>query len=82
MEAWYPNSPLEVVAPAAGLVSFPQVPQEFGDGDRLRSRLLDAGVNVTPGRFFGSPGHVRIGHGLPAVELARALVAIDGALSP
>lgn len=81
MEDWYRHSSLEVVEPAAGLVSFPKVPSRFADGDQLRSRLMEEGVNVTPGRFFGSPGHIRIGHGLPPADLARALAAIDRALS-
>lgn len=59
---WLERLPLEVVAPAGGLVCFPRVPEQyFEDGEAFRKALLEVGVGVTPGSFFGAPHHVRIG---------------------
>jgi aspartate/methionine/tyrosine aminotransferase len=37
-------------------------------------------VQVIPGSFFGSPGHVRLSYGLPPSDLAAALSALGRAL--
>jgi aspartate/methionine/tyrosine aminotransferase len=79
---WLERSPLEVVPPAAGLVCFPRIPRElFADGDAFRRAALAEGVGVTPGRFFGVPGHVRIGCGLAPELLAEATRRLDRAIA-
>ncbi|MFQ5655664.1 MAG: pyridoxal phosphate-dependent aminotransferase [Planctomycetota bacterium] len=80
---WLARSPFEVVEPAAGLICFPRLPAgRFSDGDHLREALLEVGVGVTPGRFFGAPRHVRIGFGLPPTALREALPRINKLITP
>ncbi|MEE8142580.1 MAG: pyridoxal phosphate-dependent aminotransferase [Planctomycetota bacterium] len=72
------GSPLEVVAPAAGVVCFPRIPESlFADGDRLQQALAQVGVRVTPGRFFAEPHHVRIAFGLTPEALTEAVVRME-----
>lgn len=66
-----------VVPPAGGISCFPRVP---GGGDRLRERLLEVGVGVTPGCFFGAQEHVRIGFGLEPEVLEDAAGRIEKVL--
>ncbi|MGA1489382.1 MAG: pyridoxal phosphate-dependent aminotransferase [Planctomycetota bacterium] len=78
---WLRASPLEVVEPDGGLVWFPRVPPSVAeDGDALRTAALRVGVNLTPGRFFGAPSHVRGGCALPPPALREALRRLAGAL--
>ncbi len=78
---WLESSPLEVVQPAGGLVCFPRVPAElFPTGAALAEAALAVGVNVTPGHFFGEPGHVRFGCGIPPEQLATALSRLSEVL--
>ena len=71
---WLTHHDLPVVEPSGGLVCFPQVPLHVAsDGDHFRERCMERGLNLTPGRFFGEPHHVRIGFGSPETELRAAL---------
>lgn len=73
-ERWLADTGLEHARPDGGLTCFPRIPADrFPDGDAFREAALARGVNVTPGRFFGAPAHVRIGFGLEPPRLARAL---------
>ncbi len=64
-----------------GLVGFPQV-QGVADTRALSAMLVrDYGVVVVPGEFFGKPGHVRLGYGLPEPVLAEALERLEQGLS-
>ena len=72
-----PELGFELVEPAGGVIGFPRHP--WG-GDLLRERLLDAGVGVTPGRFFGAPDHVRIGWARPVAELEDAFARMQTCL--
>lgn len=78
---WLERSPLEVVRPDGGLVCFPRIPAAVAeDGEALRTAALRVGVNLTPGRFFGEPHHVRLGCALPPPELEEALRRLEGVL--
>ena len=55
---------------------FPRVPIAGLDGDQFQQRCLEHGVNLTPGRFFGAPDHVRIAFGLAQEPLQEALEAL------
>ena len=75
---WLNRSPLKVVDPGGGLVCFPRIPEShFKDGDEFQRIALAAGVNVTPGRFFEAPQHVRIGWALPPEDLRKACSLLD-----
>jgi aspartate/methionine/tyrosine aminotransferase len=79
---WLEGFPLEVVPPAGGLTFFPRVPQSsFADGDAFQRAALSVGVNITPGRFFGAPDHVRLGCALPPERLRDAVSRLSGLFS-
>ena len=46
----------------------------------LAERLAAEGVVVCPGEFFGMPGHLRLGWGIPRPKLEAALEALGAAL--
>jgi hypothetical protein len=64
-----------------GLAAFPRV---HGVSDtRALARYLAAehAVAVTPGEFFGSPGHVRVGWGVPRATLVEGLARLSEGLA-
>jgi aspartate/methionine/tyrosine aminotransferase len=64
-----------------GLIAFPQI-AGVGDTRAFGRFLLDQeSVGIVPGEFFGLPGHVRMGFGLPVERLREALVRFDRGLS-
>jgi aspartate/methionine/tyrosine aminotransferase len=73
----YPQ--VEVIKPQYGTCMFPRV--NGVDGDRLFDVLQRYEVDVVPGRFFGMPGHFRIGIGgeprMFAEALQRFKMAVD-----
>ncbi|MDP6838728.1 MAG: pyridoxal phosphate-dependent aminotransferase [Planctomycetota bacterium] len=73
-ERWLRESPLvETVLPEFGIIAFPRICGV--DDTRALVRFLQAefGVDVTPGEFFGAPGHLRIGCGVPEATLVEGL---------
>ena len=68
-----------MVKPAGGLVCFPRLPGI--DGDQLAEICSQEGIQITPGRFFGAPEHVRIGFGIPPEQLQPALEALGRVLA-
>ncbi|MBN1965470.1 MAG: pyridoxal phosphate-dependent aminotransferase [Anaerolineae bacterium] len=66
--------------PTYGCTMFPRV-AGVDDTDPLVTELYEQpGVLVVPGRFFGGPGHVRIGFGRPHEQLQTGLARLAGAL--
>lgn len=62
-----------------GTTVFPRV--RHGTGDELARRLRDAyETSVVPGRFFGAPGHVRVGLSGPAGEFPEGISRLGRAL--
>lgn len=59
--------------PPWGLTAFPEV---GGDTIALAHRLLEAGILVIPGDFFGCPGRIRIGLGGDPDKLGAGLQAL------
>ncbi|MGE3163513.1 MAG: pyridoxal phosphate-dependent aminotransferase [Planctomycetota bacterium] len=80
-EPWLRASAIDYVAPDGGVVCFPRVPAPFADADALREALLEVGVGVTPGRFFESPSHFRLGFGMPPARLNDAQSRISAVLA-
>ena len=71
---------LPAVLPDGGNVVFPRLPAGV-DGDDLAARLLKRySTLVVPGRFFGSPRHIRISFGCDPKRLTRGLENISRAL--
>jgi aspartate/methionine/tyrosine aminotransferase len=80
LNAFYAAHPqLDAVPHAHGTVSFPRL--RTGDADALCTRLLDRyETAVVPGRFFGTPDHVRIGLGVDTATFAEGLDRLGHAL--
>ena len=67
---------LEYVAPSA-ILAFPRI-RGLEDSGPFSDRLLEeAGVAVTPGRFFGAPRHFRLAFGGAPEEVAAGLAALE-----
>lgn len=73
LNAFYAAHPqLRAMEHAYGTVSFPRVVD--GDADALCALLADRyETAVVPGRFFGMPGHLRIGLGIDPATFAEGL---------
>jgi aspartate/methionine/tyrosine aminotransferase len=74
---WLGDTPgIDGVAPDLGLTAFPRV-EGVRDTFALQRHLAETeGVGVVPGEFFGLPGHLRIGCGLPPARLREALIRL------
>jgi len=69
-------------APDCGVNAFLEVPDGFaGGGSFCRSLLAEESVVLAPGEAFGRPEWVRIGFGLPAVELDEGLSRLGAFLN-
>jgi len=70
---------LEAAPSRFGTTVFPRVRR--GTGDELERGLRDAyETSIVPGRFFGAPGHVRIGLSGPAADFPEGLSRLGRAL--
>jgi aspartate/methionine/tyrosine aminotransferase len=77
-ERWLRETPaVESYVPRHGLIAFPRVVGV--DDTRALVQHLQAkhGVDVVPGEFFGTPGHLRVGCGLPAESLREGLARLE-----
>ena len=61
------------------VTAFPKIPLD-NEVD-FCNKLLDGGILVSPGRFFGYPGHIRVGWGTTSDTFYPAVEAFDSALS-
>ena len=61
------------------VTAFPKIPLD-NEVD-FCNKLLDEGILVSPGRFFGYPGHIRVGWGTTSDTFYPAVEAFDSALS-
>lgn len=74
---WLATTPgIDAFVPPHGIIAFPRV-EGVADTHALCEFLVrDHGVDVVPGEFFGAPGHVRVGCGLPPALLEEALARL------
>lgn len=71
---------IEGVLPRFGCIVFPRL-VGIGDTDAFATELIQTHrVIVAPGEYFGSPGCVRIGFGLPPLDLQFGLASLSEAL--
>jgi len=56
-----------------GLSAFPRVNEVADTAALARFLAAEEGVDVVPGEFFGSPGFVRVGFGVPEATLVEGL---------
>ena len=67
----------EYVAPLAAAICFPRARLPMSTLDFVRRLLNEKSVLVTPGEFFGVPGHLRLGYGCERDYLESALRTIS-----
>lgn len=74
---WLTNTDgVRATVPDHGIIAFPRI-EGATDTFALADFLLrEHAVGVVPGEFFGMAGHVRVGCGLPAAELAEGLARL------
>lgn len=78
--AWVGAGLVEGALPTFGCISFPKL-VGIEDTKEFSAWLADrTGVIVAPGEFFGSPGHIRIGHAHPPDVLERGLARLTAGL--
>jgi len=81
-ERWLRETPgVAGAAPRWGLVAFPRLAGVDDTRDFARFAAARHDVDVVPGEFFGEPGCIRLGFGLPADELAAALRRLAAAVA-
>jgi aspartate/methionine/tyrosine aminotransferase len=62
--------------PEFGIIAFPRI-ERASDTVALAEHLAkEHGVDVVPGEFFGLPGHVRVGCGVPEATLEEGLARL------
>jgi aspartate/methionine/tyrosine aminotransferase len=66
--------------PTLGLTAFPRI--EGVDDTLALARFLadEHGVDVVPGEFFGAPGHLRVGCGVPEETLVEGLARLTAGI--
>lgn len=71
---------VDAYVPPHGLIAFPRV-RGVGDTRALVTHLqAEHGVDVVPGEFFGAPGHLRVGCGVPAESLREGLARLEAGI--
>lgn len=77
-EAWLNDcDAVEAFVPRHGLIAFPRVRSVTDTRALVRHLQAHHGVDVVPGEYFGAPGHVRVGCGLPAESLRAGLARLE-----
>ncbi|MFT5051623.1 MAG: aspartate/methionine/tyrosine aminotransferase [Chlamydiales bacterium] len=79
---WLRTCPsIEAFEPEFGIYAFPRI-RGVDDTQRLAEHLaLSCGVDVVPGEFFGRPGHLRVGCGVPVATLQEGLARLTKGLA-
>jgi aspartate/methionine/tyrosine aminotransferase len=72
---------VEAAVPEFGIIAFPKI-EGAEDTLALAEYLVrEHQVDVVPGEFFGLPGHVRVGCGVPAATLSEGLSRLTRGLA-
>ncbi len=79
---WLSNTDgVRAVIPEHGIIAFPRI-EGTNDTFALADFLVrEHDVGVVPGEFFGMPGHVRVGCGLPAAQMEEALARLTAGIA-
>ncbi|TYL38040.1 aminotransferase [Natronococcus pandeyae] len=79
VQAFFEKHGLEWYDPV-GVNGFVTIPDGFETGKEFCRAVLEEGVVLAPGEFFGHPDRFRIGFGLPTEELEEGLERIERVL--
>jgi aspartate/methionine/tyrosine aminotransferase len=78
---WLATTPgVQAVVPPHGIMAFARIAGAVDTFALSGFLAAEHDVGVVPGEFFGTPGHVRIGCGLPAPQMAEALERLTAGL--
>jgi len=69
----YKRMEILMVPPHGGVVSFPKIEGVKDTVSLAKRALAEKGMLVSPGEYFGMPGHLRVGVGHPDTS-----VIVDG----
>ena len=82
LEAWLANEErVEGRLGPMGMHAFPAVRGVRNTRALAEFLATEHGVDVVPGEFFGAPGHLRIGFGVPPATLAAGLERLSAGLA-
>jgi len=82
LERWLEtNEEVEGTLGPLGLVAFPRVLGVESTAELARFLAEEHGVGVVPGEFFGCPGHIRVGFGVPEATLTGGLERLSAGLA-
>ncbi len=74
------TSGIESTVPEHGIVAFPRIEGVTDSAELTRYLQKEHGVDVVPGEFFGKPGHLRVGCGVPSETLKQGLIRLSAGL--
>jgi aspartate/methionine/tyrosine aminotransferase len=77
-ERWLSRTPgIRSTVPEFGIIAFPRI-EDIEDTVALSEYLaVEHDVDVVPGEFFGSAGHLRVSCGVPAATLEEGLARLE-----
>jgi aspartate/methionine/tyrosine aminotransferase len=76
-KAWLESTPgVEARVPEFGIIAFPRVVDAEDTLALAEFLVREHQVDVVPGEFFGLPGHLRIGCGVPRATLEEGLARL------
>jgi len=81
LDSWLSGTEgIEAHTPPFGIIAFPRV-AAVTDTLALAEHLVEEfGVDVVPGEYFGMPGHIRVGCGMPEATLVEGLVRLSNGI--
>lgn len=80
LDEWRAEELVDGILPDFGCIFFPRITGLADTADFSDWLAARAGVIVAPGRFFGMPGHIRIGYAQHRETLDRGLAALGDGL--
>lgn len=79
---WLEQTPgVRATVPEFGIIAFPRIEGVHDTLALAEFLAVEHGVDVVPGEFFGTPGHLRVGCGVPAETLRTGLERLAAGLS-
>jgi len=80
-ERWLRETPgIDAVVPEFGIIAFPRVEGIHNTAALVPFLQKEFQVDVVPGEYFGRPGHLRVGCGVPEATLVEGLARLGRGL--
>jgi aspartate/methionine/tyrosine aminotransferase len=78
---WLKETPgVSSSVPEFGIIAFPRIERVEDTVALAEDLATQHGVDVVPGEFFGLPGHIRVGCGVPAATLEAGLACLTAGI--